>query len=81
MAKVTSPQVALEFQKLLFLFSPNHTADLHCVCMTKMTASRGKCKWLLSASVRCTASTSAAPALLQSWQEGTLIATANRSSE
>lgn len=44
------------FQQLLFLFSSNRTADLHCVRMTKMTASPRKCKWLPSASMHCTTS-------------------------
>lgn len=41
MAKVTSPEVVvLEFSAVLFY--PNHTADLHPLCMTKMTVSTGK---------------------------------------
>lgn len=41
----------------------------------------GNLNKLLSASMCCIISTSAAPALLQSWQEGALIATANSSRE
>lgn len=55
---------------------------LTCIpALTTTLASPGECKQLRSASMCCIISTSAAPALLQSWQERVIIATANSPEE